>query len=309
MDISLADWSSKYEDWQCFQPLSTHLLSYCLIHTVYDVLMWSGWELVSHVAADMRVDEVAFLTWNVVSFILNLAGGVFSLYFFYIDFHPSFLGMHTWTTMFFAFFIVDMMFIVKQRLYFKKKILRFLVFHHVLTFGVCILSIAAFTAPQFLGPPGKLLILPTLWNASSAISNALFIFRLLRGVGKVDATLLRVTTLAFVVQRTWRLLSYAVVLYHQPGMWAGKLVIMSPGFIMDTFDSMSQWTAIKLIRKKLREEIDHQSTSRALLARLRDEQASIVYDQSRSPTPSPTVAKRRMSLSALAASPPRTAPS
>jgi hypothetical protein len=264
--------------------------------------MWVGWELVSGLGSTMRMDEIAFFTWNAVSLLLNLAGGGVTIYVIWADFDPTFHGIHTWPTMFFALFVVDMMFLVRQRLYFKQKILRFLVVHHLLTFGVCFLYLTAFTNPQFMGPAERLATLPMLWNASSAISNGLFLYRMVRGVGKVDRALLNVNIGCFYAQRAWRLSVYALGFYLQTGHFASKMLLLLPGAIMDVFDSMSQSSAIALIKKKMQEDNEHATASRALLERMRAEQPALGYDSSRSPTPSPTVSKRQLSTGALRSS-------
>jgi len=299
MNTTLAE--PSFEPWQCFAPLYTHLVAYCIVHTVYDACMWLGWEIVSGLNSSMRMDEIAFFTWNVVSLVLNLAGGAITMYVLATDFDPTFHGIHTWPTMFFALFVVDMMFLVRQRLYFKQKILRFLIVHHLLTFGVCILYLTAFTYPQFLGPAERLATLPMLWNASSAISNGLFLYRMVRGVGKVDAALLRVNTACFYAQRAWRISVYALGFYLQTGHLTSKLLLLLPGAIMDVFDSMSQSSAIALIKQKMQEDMQHAASTRALLERMQLQQPALQYDSSRSPSPSPspTIARRRLSSGKL----------
>jgi len=302
---SETDWRDGIEEWQTFSPLTVHLLGFCVMHSSYDLVGTVVKELASKYASHLRVDELAFFTWNWTSLLMHLWSLVFSYYLWHIDFSMTHVAMHTWTTLFFSYFIIDVLYILKVRVYFKEKILRFLVLHHFLTFGVCLLYITAYTAPQFVGQSGPLSMLPTLWNSSSAVSNALFLYRLYHGVSKIDNELLYVTVGAFVVQRTWRILAYVACASSPYGTVFSKIVMMSPGFIMDAFDSMSQTSAIKLIQRKIREEREYQATSRQLLDRLLREQVTEVEIQSRSPTPSPKVAKRQLNQAAMRLSPSR----
>ena len=254
-----------YAVWQSSSPLAMHLYMYCVVHVLYDVTMWLAWEFVSKSFPRIRIDEIVFASWNIVLFLTNVGCAVFSWYLWYADFPEDFVGLHTWTTTFLAMFVVDAMFLYKYRMHFKAKIIRFLGLHHALTFGVCALYIASFTTPQLATPVKQLSMMPFLWNGSSVITNVSFLFRMSRGVGKIDKTLLDVTTICFVLQRTWRITSYCFFLYTVQGQWVAKVIIMTPGFIMDLFDSMSQVSAIYLLRKKLAEQAEHRSTAAALL--------------------------------------------
>eukprot|EP00020_Sapocribrum_chincoteaguense_P004438 CAMPEP_0170746454 /NCGR_PEP_ID=MMETSP0437-20130122/8818_1 /TAXON_ID=0 /ORGANISM="Sexangularia sp." /LENGTH=315 /DNA_ID=CAMNT_0011085207 /DNA_START=167 /DNA_END=1114 /DNA_ORIENTATION=- len=300
-------WWNGMEEWQCFSPISVHVIGFFMMHSTYDFVMTFVSEMSVRYAAHLRVDEVNFLNWNCTSLIMHLWSVVFSYYLWYIDFSMSHAAMQTWTSMFFAYFVIDVMYILKIRMFFKEKILRFLVLHHILTFGVCLLFVTAFLTPQFAGPSGRMSLFPTLWNSSSAVSNALFLYRMFHGVSTVDSELLHVTIAAFVTQRSWRMLVYVVGLSSPHGTWLCKLIMLSPGIFMDVFDSMSQLSAIQLIQRKLREEDEFQTTSQELFKRMLHEQRAEVAHMPRSPTPSPTLVKRLLKQTATSSSPLRLA--
>ena len=263
----------SYGAWQVSSPLFMHVYMYCLVHTTYDVSMTVAWELLSRYAGWLRVDEITFAAWNIVVFLLNFSCTVFAWYLWYNDFPPDFVGVHTWTTLFFAMFIVDGLYIAKNRMYFKQKILKFLTVHHILTFFICIVYSVCFTAPALLNPLPLYSMMPPLWNGSSTITNMLWLFRLFRGKARIDTTLLVASIVAFVAQRAWRTLGLCFFFSHREIPYSAAFVIVLPGLLMDFTDGMSQWSAILLIKRTIAENHERQHTSLLLQRKVRDEPA------------------------------------